>query len=413
MPEMSRRVRSALVKAAPEPLLRFGRRVRWEARKAAAAQAEPVQHSFPDVPGTPIRLLVGPANFAGQGWAWGRAAERIDGVGSRVLTVDGGGYSYGTDYGVSQELFRDPAWQVQHERYVLDGFSHVLLEAVRPVLGLRSTYVADCRHDVEHLHAAGLATALVAHGSDVRLPSRHAARERWSPFRDGDELNERLEKYAKRSGDYAASFDGPVFVSTPDLLVDLPRAHWLPVVVDTARWLPGEAPMQRRRPVVMHAPSNPRLKGTATIEEALTRLEASGVVEYRRIEGVPNAQMPAVLAEADIVVDQLAMGLYGVAAAEAMAAGRVVVSYVGEVIRGTVRAELGREVPIAEADPETLADVVAGLAADRDRARDLAAEGIAYARDVHDGGRSAEVLRPWLSEETSRPISQSPGGVSG
>src|SRR5690606_40172359 len=111
-------------------------------------------------------------------------------------------------------------------------------------------------------------------------------------------------------------------VSTPDLLLDAPRAVWLPVVVDPQRWRSENPVLTRARPVVVHVPSNPWLKGSDVVDAELTRLAERGVVDYRRVSGIASAEMPAVLAEADIVVDQLRMGLYGVAACEAMAGGR-------------------------------------------------------------------------------------------
>lgn len=170
----------------------------------------------------------------------------------------------------------------------------------------------------------------------------------------------------------------------------------MPVVVDVERWATSEPVLERSRPLVMHAPSNPRLKGTEAIETALHRLAGTGLIEYRRLEGVPNDRMPAALAEADIVVDQLVMGLYGVGACEAMAAGRVVVSYVGDDVRARVRATTGLDLPVAEAGPDTLADVVAGIVTDRDAARELAAAGPGFVREVHDGSRAAAALAGWL-----------------
>ncbi len=44
----------------------------------------------PDVPTTPIRLYVGPANFAGQGWLWGHSLERhVEGVGAIARAARG------------------------------------------------------------------------------------------------------------------------------------------------------------------------------------------------------------------------------------------------------------------------------------------------------------------------------------
>jgi hypothetical protein len=349
----------------------------------------------PSMPRQKVRLMVGPANQAGQGWEWCRAAERtLPGVAAQAFTVQRNALDYRADYAVTAQQYRDPGWQRDQERYVRAQFSHVLIEALRPVLGNR--YGRDCRGDVRELARHGLSTALVAHGSEIRLPSRHAARERWSPFGEGSELVDRLEDQARRNGAIMREFTGPVFVSTPDLLVDVPRAQWLPVVVDVDRWATSSAVMQRSRPRVIHVPSNAWLKGTAVISDVARRLESAGMIDYQQLDGVSHDQMPELVASADIVIDQVIMGLYGVGACEALAAGRVVIGYVGSRVRDHVRNVTGREVPIVESDPVTLTSVVAEIVSNRSRAREIAAEGVAFVREVHDGTKSGQVLGGWI-----------------
>jgi glycosyltransferase involved in cell wall biosynthesis len=107
--------------------------------------------------------------------------------------------------------------------------------------------------------------------------------------------------------------------------------------------------------------------------------------------------MAGVYKGADIVIDQFTMGLYGVAACEAMAAGRIVVSFVGDTVRARAREITGREVPIVEATPATLVEVLEKILDDRDAARDAAAAGPSYVRENHDGRRSAAALAPFLT----------------
>ncbi len=375
---------------------RFVRRAR---RAGAGGTGEIALPPRPAPPTGSTRLLVGPANFAGQGWAWGRAAERLPGVGAQVFAVDqAAGYAFPADYPVTAEVYRSPRWAAEQEAYVLAHFTHVLIEAGRPVLGL--TRGIDAGPDAALLADAGLTVAMVAHGSDVRLPSRHVGTHPWSPFRDPawDQVpvfEQRAARFGAVLTAHAAS-GGAVFVSTPDLLADVPGATWLPSAIEPLRWACPEPPLRRRRPVVVHAPSNPRFKGTALVEPLLHRLAGQGLIDYRRVGGVPNAAMPGVIAEADVVLDQFALGIYSVAAVEAMAAGRVVVAHVDDAVRAHVRTVTGRDLPVVEATVDTLGDVLADLVRAPDAARARAAEGVGFAREVHDGRRSAAVLAAFL-----------------
>jgi hypothetical protein len=357
-------------------------------------------------------LFIGPTNSAGQGYAWARAADTIEGVTAVSFSVHRKGqFQFKDDYGVPLVWFGQPRWQRAQEQHVLGAaqdqahpaapnYTHVLMESLRPLFGARG--LKDGFTELQQLKDAGIKPALLFHGSDIRLPSRHAKRERWSPFTPGDPLTDRLETQAARFAELVAAADVPVFVSTVDLLDDVPNAQWLPVAIDPTPWAQAARPLfSTDRPVVVHVPSSAQLKGSDRIDEVLTGLADSGLVEYRRISGVTHEQMPAVIGDADIVVDQLRIGLYGVAAVEALAAGRLVVSYVGSAVRDRVRSLAGREVPIVEADPDSLGSVLTDLLSDRTAAAEQAAAGPAFVAELHDGRRSASALTDWLDPKES------------
>src|SRR5205823_5412132 len=151
-----------------------------------------------------------------------------------------------------------------------------------------------------------------------------------------DKLTAQLQRQVDALAPLVAAFDGPKYVSTPDLLDDVTDATWLPVVVDLDVWTPGDEPLRRDPPGVVHAPANRALKGTELIEPVLTRLEEKGLITYRRIEGLPAAQVPALIRSADVVLDHFGIGNYGVLTCEAMATGRVSISHIDERVRSRV-----------------------------------------------------------------------------
>jgi len=241
---------------------------------------------------------------------------------------------------------------------------------------------------------------------DIRLPSRHAAHEPDSPFAarpDGSPAyNETslLEEYASANRSLLDDVGGPIFVSTPDLLLDVPEAAWLPVVIPPAWFdLGGSPPLQRERPVVAHVPSRAGLKGSELLEPTMRRLHDEGLITYDRRENVQSAEMAAVYGGADIVLDQFAIGIYGVAAGEAMAAGRVVVSHVSAQVREHA-ASLGHgSLPIVQSRAADLDRTMRRIVEDREHYREIAARGPSFVRAVHDGRLTAEVLeREFLTQ---------------
>ncbi|MGR6997936.1 hypothetical protein ACU686_07265 [Yinghuangia aomiensis] len=244
------------------------------------------------------------------------------------------GNSFGYD-GRPRHLHRrlrlSRTWQLRQLAYVLDNFSHVLCRvrdaAVRP-----PERPVEPTSTLAELDAAGIALALAFHGSEIRDPAAQRERVPFSPFDPDHELTRALQSKVDRLGPVVRDLDLPKFVSTPDLLHDVPGADWLPVVVDPGLWASDRVPLERDRPVVVHAPSSPFTKGTALIEPVVEELHDAGLIEYRRIKGVSHADMPAVLADADIVLDQFVFGAYGVMSVQALAAGRVTLCYLHESV---------------------------------------------------------------------------------
>lgn len=351
------------------------------------------------VRGAGRRLLIAPVNSAGQGYAWARAAETLPDVAAASAMFRGGDdvFGFAADHLIpATALIGNDRWRRAQHRAILHGFTHVLIESGRHLFELDG----DPLELVRELQAAGVRVALVWHGSDIRLPSAHAAREPDSPFH-GDRYagTAVLEEIAERHARLAQAAGVPVFVSTPDLLPFAPGATWLPVVVDPHRWasaahrpaLSGDRPLQ-----VVHAPSSAGLKGSDRIAAAVQRLQAEGLIEYTEVRGIPAERMPELYGGADIVLDQFLAGAYGVAVCEALASGRLVVSHVAEETRTAVRAASGAELPVVQARAAELEDVLREIAGNREHYARRAAEGPAFVRAVHDGTMSARVLRPFL-----------------
>jgi glycosyltransferase involved in cell wall biosynthesis len=127
-------------------------------------------------------------------------------------------------------------------------------------------------------------------------------------------------------------------------------------------------------------------------------------VRYERHEGVAADAMPELYRRADIVLDQFSLGSYGVAACEALAAGRIVIGHVREDVREHVLGAGDGALPIVQSRAEDLDRVVRDLLADPARARAAAAEGPRFVRAVHDGRRSAAVLgASFLADRSAAP----------
>ncbi len=174
------------------------------------------------------------------------------------------------------------------------------------------------------------------------------------------------ERKAKRVAQFERSAN-ELYSIHPDLMWTLPaRTQFLPHPgVDLTDWKP--AVLDRRdRPLIVHAPSQRRIKGTDYVEAAVERLRAEGVpFEYQLVEGMPRSDARKIYERADLLVEQLLLGWYSNLAIELMALGKPVVTYIRDEDLRFVPAEMKRELPVINATPESVYDVLRTWLTDR------------------------------------------------
>ncbi len=112
-------------------------------------------------------------------------------------------------------------------------------------------------------------------------------------------------------------------------------------------------------PLIVHAPTEPEIKGTRYIENAIDALRQVGhKFEYRRVQGLTHAEAEHILRnEADIVVDQFLIGAPGQLVFEAMYFGKPVVTY----LIPSIKDEFHPDIPIVSATIDNLTEKLAWL----------------------------------------------------
>jgi len=111
----------------------------------------------------PSVVGIGPANMAGQAWEWAKALERhLPGLDTEVIVVDrGSSLVFEADEIVPAATYaKDARWAQALESRALDTWTHALLEAGRPMFGLR--HGRDFSGDVPVLRAVGIQVGLPA-----------------------------------------------------------------------------------------------------------------------------------------------------------------------------------------------------------------------------------------------------------
>jgi glycosyltransferase involved in cell wall biosynthesis len=132
-------------------------------------------------------------------------------------------------------------------------------------------------------------------------------------------------------------------------------------------------------PLVVHAPSNTAIKGTDEIIEAVKELQKTINFKFQLIYKMSHKTAMEILDKADIVIDQLKIGTYGVLSIEAMMRGKPVLCYISDYMR----ERLPKELPIISATPESIKEAVAAAINDKDDRHDRGAASYQYAMAHH------------------------------
>lgn len=182
----------------------------------------------------------------------------------------------------------------------------------------------------------------------------------------------------------AAHFGRINFVSTPDLLEFMPRSIHLPQAVDLdlidATLREPEPKRDPNRLVIAHAPTNRQIKGTPFLLETVRALQARGYpMDLLLIENRSHADALRVYRGADIAVDQLLIGSYGLLSAELMALGIPTLAY----LRPDLIKHYSEEPPLIQADPTNLERVLKHCVDHRDELANYRKAGPGFARRVH------------------------------
>jgi len=319
-----------------------------------------------------VRVLHAPAEIAGQASVLARALRRL-GIEAHALAYNPGFPQYRPDE------------QRDYDR--------------RPLLGRYAGYLASAarhlgRWDVYHFHfgrtlvpphnpdlplvkALGGRVVFHHHGCDVRNRAHMLATHARATCTECDPFCVPARQRQVLAA--ARAWADAELVSTPDLLESAPRAAHLPVAADLEQY--AFSPPRGAPRLVVHAPTNRLIKGTRYVERAFRALEPRFPdTRFVVAERLPWRDLIGLLAAADVVVDQLFMGWYGMVAVEAMALGKPVLCF----IRPDFEARL-RDCPIVRCTLEDLTERLAELLAGEARAA-LGERGRAYVEREHESG---------------------------
>ncbi|MFC2135025.1 glycosyltransferase [Bacteroidota bacterium] len=249
--------------------------------------------------------------------------------------------------------------------------------------------------DVNFLKFFWKKTLIVFTGCDIRMPER-VEKYKWNPCsncRDDYKtmVNCNIERKKNDLKKVENIFD---FVVSPDECAGYLKkkyySHYFPVDFNYLdKYLINSKEIKTNSITIIHAPSNFHIKGTFFIDKTIDNLKRRyPFIIYKRLHGIPKDEIIRELLNADIVIDQMLVGFYGVLSVEAMALKKPVVCY----IRPDLWKDMKSYCPIINANPDNLEEVLEKILKDPSQLTDRGMKSREYALKYHSPTKIAEYI---------------------
>jgi glycosyltransferase involved in cell wall biosynthesis len=166
---------------------------------------------------------------------------------------------------------------------------------------------------------------------------------------------------------------------------------WLPIDLRTLRFSEKD---YSGSVVVVHAPSEPRVKGTKYVLEAVKRLKQEGYkFHFDLCSDMKNSEIREMLGSTQIAIDQLILPGYGLFAVEAMGSGCAVL---GSAVPGYNGFPM--ELPIMTTTPDTIYKNLRLLLEDKELRAKMSHDGRAYVQKYHDHKKVSKDFLHFIGE---------------
>lgn len=335
-----------------------------------------------------MRVLQAPTNVANQAWS---AAQGLRALGhdAEVWHFGANPFSFPADRLIEDAA--DPATIVRVLQEALDGgFDVFHFHFARSLVPARDSL--PWFWDLPLLRALDKRIVFTFHGTDVRLRSKHLVEDPWSYYRFADVACD--EETITSRLNVIRGYADHLIVASPLNRTFVPEAFYIPKIIDLGPLQPA-GPSRRKDPLVVHVPSRRSTKGTEFVLRGIKQLEERGLsFQFRLAESLPHDEMLGLLADADVVVDNLLLGDCEVSALEAMALAKPVVTRVRDEV-----LDEHPDLPAVRADPDSFVSQMEQLLGDASSRAELGERGRLYVASNH----ASEIVAQRLLALYERP----------
>lgn len=242
--------------------------------------------------------------------------------------------------------------------------------------------------DIKLFRKFGKKTMVIFTGCDIRLPEK-VERFKWNPCREctveyknfvGCVLSTKSSAIAEIEN----NFD--IRVSPREAAGSLGKSYTETLFPIDISVFQDTLIKKNDKLRIIHAPSNPEYKGTKYILDAVKKLKKEFDFEFNIIKDVKAEELYSEIQKSDLVIDQMLVGFYGLLSIESMAMGKPVVCYIRQDIAESSPAEM----PVINADPDSLYDVLKNILMNPEKLISAGEKSRLYAEKYHNSAVIAQ-----------------------
>ena len=230
-------------------------------------------------------------------------------------------------------------------------------------------------------------------GSDIRIPEylfninpyyKHA-------FFNGYEYRNFEEGDYKQKVQNAFSKAGATPLVCPEMSLFLDKKLFSKYVsifqrINVQEFEPVYPSIQNKKPLIVHSPTVKIGKGSNIIIAVIEELKNKFDFEFKLLSNMKREEVLSVMKEADIFIDQIICGSYGMASCEAMAFGKPVICY---IMPEVFEAGLPSECPIINTNPDNLKTRLTEFILDAGLRNEAGRKSRAFVEKYHDADKIA------------------------
>ena len=266
------------------------------------------------------------------------------------------------------------------------------------IFNTRSTMLAK-KGDLKLLKKLGKKTAMIYVGCDIRDKDYYlASSEKFTVCKNCSESYQRkigcvmAEKHSETK--VIQQFTDASFSHPFDAMILNGKFHYLYLLLELEEYEPKYEVNEKIK--IIHIPSDDGIKGTNYVLEAIEKLKNENIdFEFELIRNKPHSEVKEAIRNADILIDQMVAGWYGLISIESMALGKTTVCFLRDELYNFIP-----DIPVINLNPDNLAEGLKKIINEKEKLAGYGEAGRKYAEKYHDYKKnSLDILKITTGEQ--------------